>query len=128
MRLIPKSTVGKMLEVKKELFEVLKELVAAGAEKDLNVKIFHDETGEPMIITAAYIDPVNGRLALQNLNGDRLFVEDLSTSEEPADFVMSIAEITKVITAMENKLKTVECAKYQIAKIAEAAGLTVEIK
>ena len=130
IQLIPTGTVNQMFLIKNEIIQIIKGIVKDNPIKEANIAIFENNTGEPLIIKDVYLDSLENTLSIRTVNNERKVIENVleEGSEDMESIILSLSELTKIISFVENKINAQAEAKETISKIANEFGLEVTIK
>ena len=130
VQLINPETVGKMFEVKNELVATIKEIVKDEPIRDMNLVIFCSTSGKPLTIKDVYLDTLEKKLSLRTDNEKRMCIDNPleGEAEEMESISLTISELTRIISYVENKIMQKENAKEAITIIAKENDLEVTIK
>ena len=130
IQLIPTGTVNQMFLIKNEVIQIIKGIVKDNPIKEANIAIFESNTGEPLIIKDVYLDALENTLSIRTANNERKVIENVleEGSEDMESIILSLSELTKIISFVENQINAQEKAKETISRIANEFGLEVTIK
>lgn len=129
-QIIPQGTVNQMFLIKNELINLLKGIVKEKPLTDVNIPIFENNTGKKLVIKDVYLDQLEGKLSIRTEENERKAIENAleENSEDMESIILSISELTKIISYVENMTITKETAKATIIEMAKEFGFEITLK
>ena len=129
-QIIPQGTINQMFLIKNELINILKDIVKETPLADVNIPIFENNTGEKLVIKDVYLDQLEGKLSIRTETNERKVIENAleESSEDMESIVLSISELTKIISYVENVVTAKETAKATIIEMAKEFGFEITLK
>ena len=129
-QIIPQGTVNQMFLIKNELINILKDIVKENPLTDANISIFENNTGEKLVIKDVYLDQLEGKLSIRTKENERKVIENAleENSEDMESIILSISELTKIISYIENMATAKEAAKATIIEMAKEFGFEITLK
>ena len=129
-QIIPQGTINQMFLIKNELINILKDIVKEKPLTDVNIPIFENNTGEKLVIKDVYLDQLEGKLSIRTETNERKVIENAleESSEDMESIILSISELTKIISYVENMVTAKEAAKATIIEMAKEFGFEITLK
>lgn len=129
-QIIPQGTINQMFLIKNELINILKDIVKENPLTDVNISIFENNTGEKLVIKDVYLDQLEGKLSIRTKENERKVIENVleESSEDMESIILSISELTKIISYIENMATAKEAAKATIIEMAKEFGFEITLK
>ena len=129
-QIIPQGTINQMFLIKNELINILKDIVKEKPLADVNIPIFENNTGEKLVIKDVYLDQLEGKLSIRTETNERKVIENAleESSEDMESIILSISELTKIISYVEVMVTAKEAAKATIIETAKKFGFEITLK
>ena len=129
-QIIPQGTINQMFLIKNDLINILKGIVKEKPLTDVNISIFENNTGEKLVIKDVYLDQLEGKLSIRTETNERKVIENAleESSEDMESIILSISELTKIISYIENMVAAKETAKATIIEMAKEFGFEITLK
>ena len=129
-QIIPQGTINQMFLIKNELINILKDIVKEKPLTDVNIPIFENNTGEKLVIKDVYLDQLEGKLSIRTETNERKVIENAleESSEDMESIILSISELTKIISYVENIATAKEAARATIMGMAKDFGFEITLK
>ena len=129
-QIIPQGTINQMFLIKNDLINILKGIVKEKPLTDVNISIFENNTGEKLVIKDVYLDQLEEKLSIRTETNERKVIENAleESSEDMESIILSISELTKIISYIENMAAAKETAKATIIEMAKEFGFEITLK
>ena len=129
-QIIPQGTVNQMFLIKNELINIIKDIVKEKPLTDVNIPIFENNTGKKLVIKDVYLDQLEEKLSIRTEENERKVIENAleESSEDMESIILSISELTKIISYVENMVAAKETAKATIIEMAKEFGFEITLK
>ena len=129
-QIIPQGTINQMFLIKNDLINILKDIVKEKPLTDVNISIFENNTGEKLVIKDVYLDQLEEKLSIRTETNERKVIENAleESSEDMESIILSISELTKIISYIENMVAAKETAKATIIEMAKEFGFEITLK
>ena len=129
-QIIPQGTINQMFLIKNDLINILKDIVKEKPLTDVNISIFENNTGEKLVIKDVYLDQLEEKLSIRTGTNERKVIENAfeESSEDMESIILSISELTKIISYIENMAAAKETAKATIIEMAKEFGFEITLK
>ena len=129
-QIIPQGTINQMFLIKNDLINILKDIVKEKPLTDVNISIFENNTGEKLVIKDVYLDQLEEKLSIRTGTNERKVIENAleESSEDMESIILSISELTKIISYIENMVAAKETAKATIIEMAKEFGFEITLK
>ena len=129
-QIIPQGTIKQMFLIKNDLINILKDIVKEKPLTDVNISIFENNTGEKLVIKDVYLDQLEEKLSIRTETNERKVIENAleESSEDMESIILSISELTKIISYIENMVVAKETAKATIIEMAKEFGFEITLK
>ena len=129
-QIIPQGTIKQMFLIKNDLINILKDIVKEKPLTDVNISIFENNTGEKLVIKDVYLDQLEEKLSIRTETNERKVIENAleESSEDMESIILSISELTKIISYIENMVAAKETAKATIIEMAKEFGFEITLK